>query len=219
MALPTIRGLRTGGATLRVDQMKADTPEKWPNYPTGPEDSIFALGVITSNYARLEFAVFGVFTSILGLEADVSSRLMYKTTPEMRDKLMREVLPTRDWPDQVKELVQHFIDAHKICYENRNKIAHSNLHSLSPDAIILSKTNRDGRTVLANPLLRELRQVADDMKVYFDYGLWLSNMINLEVLGLKPREGDRWYRSWPEKPRLPEPLEYTSETRAIRRQG
>jgi hypothetical protein len=193
-------------------------PQKWPTYQTGPEDSVFALGVITSNYAQLEFAVFGVFTALLGLEASVSSRLMYKTNPEMRDRLMREVLPTRGWPDEVKDLVQHFIDANKICYENRNKIAHSNLHRLSADAIILAKTNRDGKTVLANPLLSELRRVADDMMVYFDYGLWLSNMINFELLGLTPRAGDRWHRSWPEKPPLPVSLEYSSETRPIRRQ-
>jgi hypothetical protein len=198
--------------------MNIRDPQNWPAYTTGPEDSIFALGVITTNYAQLEFAVYAVFTSILGLESEVSSRLMYKTAPEMRDKLMREVLPTRDWPDHVKDLVQHFIEAHKVCYENRNKIAHSNLFSLSPDAIILSKTNRDGKTVLANPLLSELRQVADDMKAYFDYGLWLSNMINLEVLGLKPMEGDRWYRSWPQKPPPAKPLEYTSDPRPIRRQ-
>ena len=121
----------------------------WPKYPTGAKDSIFALGVISSNYAQLEFAVYAIFTTLLGLESEVSSSLMYKTSPEMRDKLMREVLPTRNWPENVKDLVQHFIEAHKICYENRNKVAHSNLHSLSPDAIILAKVSREGRTTLA----------------------------------------------------------------------
>jgi hypothetical protein len=195
----------------------ADTPA-WPAYQTGPHDSIFAIGVISTNYAQLEFAVYGMFTTILGLESEVSSRIMYKTSAEMRDKLMREMLPTRDWPDNVKGLVQHFIEAYKICHENRNKLMHSNLFAMSRDAIMLSKIGRDGKTTLANPLLSELRQVADDMKTYFDYGLWLSNMINFEILGLKPQAGDRWYRSWPDKPPLPIPLEYTSDPRPIRRQ-
>jgi hypothetical protein len=67
-------------------------------------------------------------------------------------------------------------------------------------------------------LLGELRQVADDMNAYFQFGMWLSNMINWEILGLKPRAGDRWHRSWPDKPPLPIPLEYTSDPRPIRRQ-
>jgi hypothetical protein len=156
-----------------------------------------------------------MFTAILGLESDVSSRLMYKVTPEMRDRLMRETLPTRDWPDNVKDLALHFIEAHKICYENRNKLMHSNLAAMSPEAVILAKTGRDGKTTLANPKLSELQNVADDMNTYFNYGLRLSNMINFELLRLKPMEGDSWYRSWPGKPPLPIPLEYTSDPRPI----
>jgi hypothetical protein len=195
----------------------ADSPA-WPPYPVGPKDSVFALGVISANYAQLEFAVYAMFSTILGLTNEVSSRIMYKIGPEMRDKLLRETLPSREWPPEVRDLSQHFIEAHKICYENRNKLMHSNLHSMSPDAIILAKTGRDGKTTLANPLLSELQRVADDMKTYFDFGLQLSNMINLEILGLEPRAGDRWYRSWPGKPPLPIPLEYTSDPRPIRRQ-
>ena len=188
----------------------------WPRYPVGPKHSVFALGVVGINYAQLEFAVFGIFTTILSLERDVSSRLMYKLGPEMRDRLMRETLPAREWPPEVVDLVQHFIDAHKICYENRNKLMHSNLHSLSPEAIILIKTGRDGKATLANPPLVELQQVADDMHVYFEYGIWLSNMINWDILNLKPSPGDRWHRTWPDKPPLPTPLEYTSDPRPIR---
>src|SRR5262249_44660304 len=155
----------------------------------------------------------GMFTTILGLDSAVSSRLMYKHTPEMRDRLMREVLPLREWPEGVIDLCQHFIEAHKICYENRNKLAHSNLFAMSPDAIILSKTARDGKTTLSNPLLNDPRQVGYDMNTYFNYVLCFSNLINFEILKLKPQAGDRWYRSWPGKPPLPIPLEYTSDPR------
>ena len=195
-----------------------DDPE-WPAYPVGPKDSIFVLGVVSVNYAQLELAVYGIFTAILGLEPEVGRGLMYKTTFEMRDKLMREMLPTRKWQPNVIDLVRHFIEAHKICYENRNKLAHSGLHHLRPDTIILIKAERSGKGTLANPTLAELRQVADDIKALFEYGLWLSNMINLELLGIKPLAGDVWYRSWPDKPPLPIPLEYTSNpvpTRPLR---
>lgn len=188
----------------------------WPSYPIGPKDSIFALGIVSVNYAQLEFAVYGMLSVILGIQGEVASHLMFKFNPEMRDKLMREILPTCKWPIDAADRSLHFIEAHKICYENRNKLAHSNLHVLSPNAILLAKIGRNGKSTLANPLLSELRQVADDMHVYFQFGMWLSNMIKWDVLNWKPQEGDQWHRTWPDKPPLPIPLEYTSNPRPIR---
>jgi len=183
----------------------------WPRYQVGPRDGIFALGVVSVNYARLEFAVQAVFTTLLGITSELSARLMFKLTPEVRDKMMREMLPMHDWPDNVLDLLLHFIEAHKTCYENRNKLMHSSLISGSEQAIVLYKTGRDGKTTLTNPSIPELRQVADDMMSYFNFGMHLSNMINLELLGIKAREGDAWYRAWPDKPPPPSPLEYTSD--------
>ena len=194
-----------------------DAPD-WPAYQVGPKDSIFAIGVVSVNYALLEFAVLGMFSAILGLADELSHRLMFKIGPEIRDKMMREMLPMREWPDNIKDLAQHFIEAHKICYENRNKLIHSNLLAMSPRAIILAKIGRDGKTALANPLLSELRRVADDMKNVFDYGMHLSNMIRSELLGVKPQAGDVWHDSCPEKPPQPIPLEYTSDPRPLRAQ-
>jgi hypothetical protein len=194
-----------------------ETPD-WPAYQVGSKDSIFALGMVSVNYARLEFAVHAIFATILGITDTLSYRLMFKIGPEMRDKLMREMLPARNWPKDVVELVEQFIEAHKTCYENRNKLMHSNLVSGSDRAITLRKMGRDGRTTLSKPLLRELRQVADDMKTYFDYGIHLSNMINLNLLGGQPVAGDPFFHTWPDKPPLPNPLEYTSNPTLIRAQ-
>jgi hypothetical protein len=192
-----------------------EAPE-WPAYQIGPKDSIFALGVVSVNYARLEFAVHGMFAAILGIGGALSYRLMYKIGPEMRDKLMREMLPTRHWPIPVDDRAWHFIEAHKICYENRNKLMHSNLMSGSDQAIVLYKIGRDGKSTLTNPTLSELRQVADDMNKLFDYGLWLSNLINLNLLREPPLAGIIAYDTWPDKPPLPIPLEYTADPTPIR---
>ena len=129
---------------------------------------------------------------------------------------MRETLPARGWPENVLALVSHFNAAHQICYENRNKIIHSNLSVGPRQAILLYKANRDGKTVLDNPPLSELRRGADDMHIYFWFGLQLANMINIEFEGVKPKAGDRAYFAWPDKPPLPIPMEYTSDPRPIR---
>lgn len=186
-----------------------ETPE-WPSYEIGPKDSIFALGVVSANFVRLESAVYAMFGTILGIDGNLSSRLMFKIGPEMRDRLMREMLPTRVWPKEVQDMAWHFIEGHKVCYENRNKLMHSSVFAHHPYAIVFHKVGRDGKGTIANPLLSELRKVADDMMAFYEFGQQLSNMINFEILGFKPHAGDPWYKSWPGTPPLPSPLEYTS---------
>ncbi len=190
-----------------------DTP--WPSYQIGPPESIFALGTISVNYAQLEFATQAMFTTILGVSAQVGHLMFARLGPEPRDGLMRQALQQREWKDEIVDLVQRFIDGNRVCYENRNKLMHSNIFTGTKRAIFFFKTERTGKTVAANPTLAELRQVADDMKTYFDFGLHLSNMIN-ELLGIKPQAGDPWYRAWPDKPALPSPLNYTSDQRPSR---
>jgi hypothetical protein len=99
-------------------------PQVWPTYSIGPKDSIFALGVVSVNYARLEHAIHAMFAVILGIDRVVSRHLMFKIGPEIRDKLMREMLPIWPWPPNIVGLVNHFITAHKICYDNRNLLMH-----------------------------------------------------------------------------------------------
>jgi hypothetical protein len=186
----------------------AEIPERvWPSYQVGPKDTVFALGVVSVNYARLEYAVLGMFQVILGLDNIVGPRLMFKQTNESRDKLMREMLPTWPWPENVHDLCWHFINANKICYENRNLLMHSNLVSGSEKAIVLYKPRRDGKLTLAQPTLKELHQVADDMHVLTWFAAALATMIRIEILKHPPHAGD--IASWPGKPPLPIRLEYT----------
>jgi hypothetical protein len=123
---------------------------------------------------------------------------------------MREMLPTWAWPTNVMDLTNHFIEAQKICYENRNKLVHSNLISNSAEAIFLYKPQRDGNIVLACPSIKELQKVADDMHIYYGYELHLSNMIRFEILKHQRMPGDLSFPTWPDKPSLPTPLDYTS---------
>ena len=157
-----------------------------------------------------------MFVNILGLGGNVGHFVFARLGPEMRDAMMRQALPFRGWLSPPADLAFRFIEAHKICYENRNKLMHSNIVTNSERAIVLYKTGRDGKTMLANPTLKELRQVADDMNTYTEFGMWVSNMIAFNLLGLTPRPGDRAFHAWPDKPPLPIPLEYTSDPTPIR---
>src|ERR1700730_52402 len=175
-------------------------PQAWPTYSIGPKDSIFALGVVSVNYARLEHAIHAMFAVILGIDGVVSHHLMFKIGPEMRDKLMREMLPTWPWPPNVTDLTKHFLHAQKICYDNRNMLMHSNLITGSDKTTVLYKHQRDGKIALARPSIKELHKVADDMHIYYNYGIHLSNMIRFKILKHQPMPGDLAFSTWPDKP-------------------
>jgi hypothetical protein len=92
-----------------------DNPFKWPAYSTGPDDSIFALGVVSANYVELELAVLHIFSAILGTGEELSKRIMYKMSNEKtRERLMKEGLTLRTWPPEVNDLVLHFINARRF---------------------------------------------------------------------------------------------------------
>jgi hypothetical protein len=186
----------------------------WPTYPVGPKASVFALGVVILNYAQLEFAIQAIFATVLGISLEEGSR--FKINGKERENLIKDMLPARQWPQNVNILVFDFVDACEICRENRNKLARSNLVSAG-EATLLYKNTRQGRVELSNPTLSELRQAADDMKIYCDYGLYLSNAINFNLLGIDQFcSGKHGFEKWPEKPRLAVALEYSSEPREVR---
>lgn len=184
-------------------------PPAWPSYQVGPHDSVFALGVASVNYARLEFALGGVFATVIGLAYELTWALLPKIGNETRVALLEQALCGRDWPHDRKERISHFIDAFKILAENRNLLRHSNFTAGVKDQITLFKYNRAGKTILAEVTLEELRQIADDMDTYFSYGMSITNMIGLEFLNLKTITGEIYL--WPDKPPLPRKLDYKSQ--------
>jgi hypothetical protein len=189
-------------------------PSEWPTYTRAPRDSVFAIGVVSINYAQLEFALTAMFSTTLNIPISLASIIIPKIGNDVRTKLMIQTLPERPWPDRLKDQASHFITGFSICAENRNLLVHSNMFSGSPDAIVLFKSARDGRTIQCNPTLAELRKVADDMHTYFNYGLWLSNHINQNSGGCWDPTGAPF--SLPDKPESPTPLEYTSSPFQVR---
>lgn len=195
--------------------MSEDADSEWPRYDVGPKECMFALGVVGVKYAQLEFALSGMFSTVTGIKSDIVSLLLQQIrNNNIRLNLMRESLPRREWPGQVTELVQHFIDGFNVCAQNRNLLMHSNIFMMSEDAIILYKANNSGKTVSCNPTLGELRQVADDMNAFFDYGLALSNTININLIPPRILPSPV---PWPCKPILPRNLSYTGESQIVRR--
>lgn len=190
-----------------------DSAKDWPPYDVGPRECMFALGVVGTKYAQLEFAFSGMFSTVTTMDRDATSRFMAKSRNDARLGKMRRSLAERDWPAEIKERVSCFIDGFKICADNRNLLMHSNIFYASRDAIILYKSDNKGKTIACNPTLAEVRQVADDMNAYFEYGLALSNAINFNLMA---RGTISSHFPWPGQPSVSRRLEYAEGPRPVR---
>ena len=104
------------------------------------------------------------------------------------------------------------MDAFKILADNRNLLNHSNIFAETEAPISLYKSNGKGNTIHTLVTLAELRQVADEMMQYFDYGLALGNSI-----GPTGEVGTLLYSTWPNQPPLPHELVYTSQPLPLKR--
>lgn len=133
-------------------------PPAWPSYRIGPHDSVFALGVASVNYASLEFALGSVFASVIGLTSDFTRALFPKIGNQARIALLKQALCERDWPAEIKESITHFIDGFQILADNRNQLMHSNIIAGVEEHITLYKSNREGKTILTQTSLADLRQ-------------------------------------------------------------
>ncbi len=103
-------------------------PPAWPAYDIGPHDSVFALGVASVNYARLEFAFGCIFAKVLEItNSQAWEKLARIRSNHQRLKRMRTALDQLNWPDDTKNRVTHFMEAFKILADNRNLLDHSNV--------------------------------------------------------------------------------------------
>jgi len=175
----------------------------WPSYPIGPRESVFALGVVSVNYASLEFVLGAVFANVTGLTMNAATSLLPNISNHIRLQVMRDALSVIAWPTTVKGGITHFTNGFEILAENRNLLMHSNLVAGVNDRIALYKSNRRGETILTVIDPEELRRVADDMMAYRGYGSILANLI-ASPSTLRPA-------ILPPKPPLPRKLNYSSQ--------
>ncbi len=109
----------------------SETP-KWPTYPTGSHDSIFALGVASSKFAELESILQFVFSTIFQLSLEHGPMVVAKLGNEAaldlarRAMLTAEILQTPSLPPTVTADVEYFLKGFDLCLKNRNHLMHSN---------------------------------------------------------------------------------------------
>ena len=184
-----------------------DSARDWPAYQAGPKESIFAMGVASVNYARLEYALSTLFATVMDMDAHVSALKINEVRNNKKILAsMKQGLAKTGWPDCAKEAVDYFLLGYKICADNRNLLMHSTIIG-AKYAILLYKRNRSGVMTVCRPTLEDLRRTADDARTYLEYGLNLSKVIKARL--------DDWSLPtlpipWPIKPDPPQPLPYST---------
>lgn len=191
----------------------------WPKYHSAPKEMTFALGVISAGYSRLEMSFGAVFANVIGLSSAFASILLPKISNDVRITLIEESIATMDYSPEIRGGIDHFITAYRSLVFNRNMLMHSQIYAGGATTSILLKTQKNGKTVGCPVTLKELRQIADDMEAYREYGIGLSNHISLPrlvaIFGMDGPIPDA-VASSPPAPALPIRLTYSSEPIPIR---
>lgn len=194
-----------------------EIPDDWPEYAVGPKDSLFALGVASSNFTGLEMVMQFIFATVLDLTIENSEMISAKMGAEATVILMRQKLGTLKWEDHIKDRVLHFLRGFDICLENRNHLMHSEISWLmgtyETEKTFLFKRTKKGEMHVAAPRLPELRQIADSMMIFTHYGRRLGNWINNHSFD-PPTFPDAAF-PLPDKPALPHSLDYSSDPQAL----
>jgi hypothetical protein len=183
------------------------TTQSWPTYPTGPRESIFAMGVVSIKFAEIESVIVFMFATVLGIGFEAATKIASKIGTGNCQHLIGQLLSGNQWDERTNELVAHFIKGAAILTESRNSLMHSNLAWHTSEHTVLFKTSKQGNTMMSVPKLGELRRVADDMEAFILFGRHLGNAINNVSSGTPIFPAF----PWPAKPAMPVPLEFSSE--------
>jgi len=184
----------------------ADVPA-WPSYPVGPEDSIFALGVVSVNFARFEYAFTWLLTVVSGLHEDFARITLARVGLLTSTQLLDSMIEKKDWPDGAIELIRYFLKATKILAENRNTLLHSNLIQGWEKDATLYHVSRQGTMIQLQMSVDQIRQVADDLEQYFIFAQTVANAVAVNVSQAGQQEAALFAPfPWPDKPPLPIPL-------------
>jgi hypothetical protein len=180
----------------------------WPPYLVAPNDSLLALGVVCVNYARFERAITWVFSAVTAQPEEYAAIIIARTNAVDRGRFIRLFLEKTDWPDEplAKDIVQHFTKAADILAKNRNFLVHSNIVHATNDRAAFYVMSKRGNMMQTEAGLDEIRRVADDLYIYFNFGLDVANYIAVKIHKLDLEAGTVAFYSSPDKPPLPTPF-------------
>jgi hypothetical protein len=119
----------------------------WPNYEVGPHKIVFAIGVVSINFARFERAITWMLAATTGCEEIEAETILRPLPPAERLRRLKTAIEKKRWPQIAHSLIDHFFDGAQVLVGNRNVLLHSNI---IPD---VNETARLFRTIERKPHL------------------------------------------------------------------
>jgi hypothetical protein len=176
---------------------------KWPTYEVAPEDSVYALGVVSINYARFERTHVWMLAAVANMKEDQAAIITARTNASERVKLIETFFERREWPPEVAAAIKHYLKAMGVLIQSRNVLIHSNMVRGTENRTAIYSLSRQGRHTLFQATLEEIRAVADDLEAYFNFGHFLANYIATEIHEMAREAGKLAISHIPPPPALP----------------
>jgi hypothetical protein len=176
---------------------------KWPTYEVAPEDSVYALGVVSINYARFERTHVWMLAAVANMKEDQAAIITARTNATERARLIDTFFERREWPADAAAAIRHYLKAMNILIQSRNVLIHSNMVTGTENRTAIYSLSKQGRHNLFQATLEEIRAVADGLETYFNFGLMLANYIATEIHAMAHEAGMLAISQVPRLPELP----------------
>jgi hypothetical protein len=154
---------------------------KWPTYEVANDDAIYALGVVSINYARFERTHVWMLAAVANMQEEHASVFIARTNASDRANVIETFFKRRSWPQEAAIAIEHYITGMRTLIENRNSLIHANIVRGPNNQSGLFSLNRRGETKMLSTTTPDIRQVADDLHTYFNFGHALANYIATEI--------------------------------------
>ncbi|MGY3036330.1 hypothetical protein ACVIIV_005500 [Bradyrhizobium sp. USDA 4354] len=180
-----------------------------PNWHIGQTKHLHALGVITSAFNQLEFALLLFFKRYIVADPKAAQKLFTLLSNYNITELIRDAVEVREAHEIVRDSSLHFLKGFEILEWNRNFLAHSHSILNNPEQphLTFGKGSRSQLHVwsFAHMTLKEIRAVADDIHDFWLFGSHLDRwLIGRGTLIFS--DGHRETVEMPDKPPLPKKL-------------
>src|SRR3954468_13469385 len=189
----------------------------WPSYLSGPRDDIFAIGVISLNYGKLENSFRILFSNVAHLNDFQAAAIFNRLPNNHRKDVLLELMAKSILPQKLRDRIRYFAKGFTTCSGNRHDIMHSHSggvytsQSRGERGILLSKYTKQGAKRVCPASLENLKITADEIHQYAIFGSVISTEIKSFLAFREKNDGAAfWQIPLRDKPPPPTPLSWHS---------
>jgi hypothetical protein len=161
------------------------------------------------NYVRFEATHVYMLSAVSNISTNQAAVFCARINPTERATILDRSFQMREWNDDAKRAIEAYIKGMRALTENRNTLIHGNVVDMAVgkarEPAIISM-GRDGRTTVFKSSLPAIRQVADDLYSYSQFGSYLSSHLATQFSPVAREAGMMAISTCPTSPPIPKPI-------------